>query len=404
MQGTDPGVCLMTETFHPVTGGGETQARVLAEGLRAAGGTVHVVTRLSDAALPRQEIIDGVPVHRIGPSGPGHLRKWGMVLTAFPALIRLRRHYDVILVCGFRVLGIPAVMAGLLLGKPCVLKADSQGELSGRFFDPGLARMGLRHDRFPVRPLVLLRNVLLRRARRFVAMSSVIEREYLEGSIPANRIAVIPNSVDTAKFRPVPPSERGALRQKLGIPAGRPIAVFTGRLVTTKGLPTLLRAWRPVVAAHPDALLLLVGSGGLGLQNCEAALKRYTSENALEGHVHFAGAVDNVNEYLQASDLFVFPTEEEAFGISVIEAMACGLPVVTTGVDGMRDIVRSGVDALLVPPGDDAALARAIRRVLQADDRFGAMAAASMDSVRERYSVNDVVGSYRDLLASVRRP
>jgi hypothetical protein len=77
-----------------------------------------------------------VPVHRVGPAGGGHLRKWGLVFTALVALVRLRKHYDAMLVCGFRVLGIPAMLVSLVSGKPCVLKADSQGELSGAFFDP----------------------------------------------------------------------------------------------------------------------------------------------------------------------------------------------------------------------------------------------------------------------------
>lgn len=395
------GVCLLTETFHPVTGGGETQARALAEGLIGRSVAVDLVTRRSDRALVRAETVGGVPVHRIGPAGGGHLRKWGMVFTAFAELMRLRRRYDALLVCGFRVLGIPAMLVSLLSGKPCVLKADSQGELSGAFFDPGLARLGLRHDRFPVNGLVWLRNALLRRADRFVAISAVIEREYLDAGVPAARIVRIPNSVDPARFHPVSAEKKAALRQRLGIPAGRRMAVFTGRLVTTKGLPSLLRAWRSLVASHPDALLLLVGSGGLGLQNCEAELRAYVRDHALEDSVCFTGSVSNVQEFLQAADLFVFPTRREAFGISVAEAMACALPIVTTDVQGVSDVVRAGVDALVVPPDDDAVLASAITRALALDEGIRAMAAAARQRALECFTDEAVVAAYRDLLAGL---
>jgi glycosyltransferase involved in cell wall biosynthesis len=397
------GVCILTETFHPITGGGETQARALAEGLRAAGVAVHLITRRSDAALAARERVSGIPVQRIGPTGGGHLKKWGMVGTAFIALIRLRRQYDVILVCGFRVLGIPALLAGLLLGKRCVLKADSQGELSGKFFDPGLARLKLGHDRFPVNLAIRIRNVLLRRAARFVAISAVIEAEYAAGRVPPERIAGIPNSVDPSRFRPVTHAAKSVLRARLDIPQGRRVATFTGRLVTTKGLPSLLRAWRTVAAARPDALLVLVGSGGLGIQNCEDDLRRFARAHRLEDSVLFTGSVENVHEYLQASDVFVFPSEREAFGISIIEAMACELPVVTTRVDGIRDIVRPGLDALVVEAGDDAALAAAIARALDGGDAVATMATTAREHALDRFSSASVVAAYRHLLTEVAR-
>jgi glycosyltransferase involved in cell wall biosynthesis len=391
-------VVILTETFHPETGGGETQARTLAEGLRAAGRSVHLITRRSDAAQPASEHVGGVPVHRVAPAGRGQLRKWGLVVTALIELVRLRRECDVLLVCGYRILGIPALLFALLTGRPCVLKADSQGELSGAFFDPGLARLGLRHDRIPVRPLVWLRNRLLCRADRFVAISEVIETEYLRAGIAPERIVRIPNSADVERFRPVDAAARRRLRERLGLPPERPIAIFTGRLVTTKGLRTLLAAWRSVVADRPDALLLVVGSGGLGLQNCEDELRAFVATHDLGAHVHFTGAVERVHEYLQASDLFVFPTEREAFGISVVEAMACGLPIVTTTVDGVRDVVRPGVDALVVPPGDPAALARALRRVQAGNAALPDLGAAARERAVGDFSTGRVVAAYDALL------
>ena len=397
------GVCIMTETFHPVTGGGETQARALAEGLQAAGLVVHLITRRSDKSLPAREIMGGVPVCRLAPAGPGQFRKWGMVVTAFLELIRLKGHYDVILVCGFRILGVPALLANLLLDRPCVLKADSQGELSGRFFDPGLARFRLRHDSFPVRPAIRMRNLLLRGAARFVAISAVVEQEYSDNGIPPDRIVRIPNSVNSSTFRPVLREQKTRLRARLGIPPGRKAAIFTGRLVTTKGLPSLLRAWPAVIGRHPDALLVLVGSGGLGLQNCENELKLQVAQSGLETSVLFTGSVGNVHEYLQAGDIFVFPSEREAFGISVIEAMAAGLPVVTTCIDGIKDIVRPGLDALVVAPGDDGALAAAMTQALDGGDDIAAMTVAARQRAVQKYSDVSVVAAYRDLLAEVRQ-
>jgi len=173
--------------------------------------------------------------------------------------------------------------------------------------------------------------------------------------------------------------------------------------VTTKGLPSLLRAWPAVIGRHPDALLVLVGSGGLGLQNCENELKLQVAQSGLETSVLFTGSVGNVHEYLQAGDIFVFPSEREAFGISVIEAMAAGLPVVTTCIDGIKDIVRPGLDALVVAPGDDGALAAAMTQALDGGDDIAAMTVAARQRAVQKYSDVSVVAAYRDLLAEVRQ-
>ena len=396
-------VCLLTETYHPVTGGGETQARALAEGLRARGAEVSLITRRSDPALPAHEMLGGVAVHRIAPAGSGHLRKWGLVLTALLALVRQRREYDVILVCGYRVLGLPAMLVSRATRKPCVLKADSQGELSGRFFAAGLSRFRLRHDRFPVSFLIRLRNRLFRRAERFVAISAVIEDECRAAGIPPGRIARIPNSVDTGLFHPIDNNQRQPFRERLDLPQGRSIAVFTGRLVTTKGLPSLLRAWKQVISTHPDALLVLVGSGGLDMHNCEGELRAYVEANDLAASVLFAGSVTSVHEYLQAADLFVFPSEREAFGISIIEAMACALPIVTTAVDGIRDVIRPGIDALTVPPCDDEALAAAIVRALENGAESGKLGAAARRRAVEAFGTHQVVEAYHTLLTGLLR-
>lgn len=394
-------VCLLTETYHPITGGGETQARVLAAGFAAAGSNTIVLTRRTDSTLPRMELMDGATLWRLAPTGPGHLKKWGLILSAFIRLLRLRRHYDVILVGGYRVLGIPSVIAGRLLGKPCILKADSIGEFSGEFFNPGLKRFRLRYDRFPVSIALAIRNMVLRRADAFIAISSVIADELRVNGVAGEKIKSIPNSVDIERFSPVSEDEKIRLREILTIPQDARVGVYTGRLASTKGLPLLLRSWQSIIERQPDALLLLIGVGGVSLQNCETELRSFVSINSLEGNVRFVGNVNNVHQYLQASDFFVFPTEREAFGISLIEAMSCGLPVVTTATGGIRDIVSDRDNALVVPVDDAKALGLAIEAVLQDDDAIGSMSKSGRRLVTERYSESNVLQRYRQLVADL---
>jgi glycosyltransferase involved in cell wall biosynthesis len=389
-----PRICLLTETYHPVVGGGEAQARTLAEGLVAAGFGVLVIARRSDALLPLREQVGPVPVYRLSPAGPGQWKKWGLMLTSGPALIRLRRQYDLIFVSGFRLLGIPAVLAGKLFGKRCILKADSLGEMSGDFFAPGLARLRLQPSSWPFRLFLRLRNSILRQADAYDAISQIIAEEMAAQGIPVERIRHIPNSVDSSRFQPVNGHRRAELRRQFALPAGSRIVIFTGRLVSYKGLPLLLRVWREIQKRHQQTLLLLVGAGGQDIHNCEQQLKEYVHAHQLAGSVRFTGSVANVHEYLQAADLFVFPTENEAFGISLIEAMACGLAAIGTGIGGVVDILQHNRNGLVVSAGDFEQLLAALEILIDDNAARERLGRAALQTVQERYTATMVTRQY----------
>ena len=342
-----PRLCILTETYHPVVGGGEKQAQMLALDLAKKGFVVSVVTRRSSSELAPFEMVDGVPVYRIAPAGASRWPRWRMVVTSLRSLAKMRHDYDIIFVSGFKALGLSAVAIARLFGKVCILKADSNGEMSGAFFTAGLKVVRMSPSSPVVRMLLAARNAILRRADYFVAITSGIAEEFRQEHIDQTAIYVLPNGVDTRRFRPLPPTERKALRTRLGMPNKKTIITYTGRLVTYKGLPLLVRVAERLHLEH-DVGFVLVGSGGLDIHNCEAEIRRFVSEHGLESVVHFAGEVSNVHEYLKASDIFVLPTEDDAFPLALVEAMACGLPVVSTNVGGIPTIVSHGENGLLV--------------------------------------------------------
>jgi glycosyltransferase involved in cell wall biosynthesis len=205
---------------------------------------------------------------------------------------------------------------------------------------------------------------------------------------------VVPQSVDTARFHPVPPEEKLALRRKLGLPEAGLLVMFSGRLVSYKGLPVLVRVWERLSKAHPAARLVLVGAGGVDIFNCEEDLRRFVAERKLEGSVHFTGAVRNVHEHLQAADVFAFPTENEAFPLALLEAMACGLPVVATTVGGIKDVVRDGANGLMIPPGREDALEAALQRLLADAALRAALGAGALATVQAHYTRDQVTAQY----------
>ena len=354
-----PAVCIATETYFPEVGGGESQARLLAQSLTERGSRVSILARRSDPTSLPAERWNGAAVHRLPPSGRGRWRKWGLAATAYPSLLRLREEWEVLLVSGFRILGAPAVRAARRLKRPCVLKADSNGEMSGEYFRAGLAGVGLTPSSSAVRWLLAARNRWLRGADAFVAISATIAAELDRAGVPSRKIHRIPNAVDMARFSPSTGEEKADLRRELGLPEAALVFTYVGRLVRYKGLPLLLDVWEAVCRERPDARLLLVGPGGDDLHNCEAELRSTVETRGMQDQVCFTGAVDEVEVYLRASDAFVFPTEEEAFGISLLEAMACGLPAVTTRVGAIPEVARED-EALLIAPRDPIALKRAL--------------------------------------------
>ena len=396
-----PRVCLLTETYYPLTGGGESQTRVLAANLLNRNFQVIIITRRCSDSLKKIDLVDGVSVYRIPPIGAGRFTRWFMLFWSLLALAKTRRQYDVICVSGFKALGLSAVLAAKLFRKACILKADSNGEMSGEFFAAGLKKFGLTPSSRMVGILLSGRNKVLRSADYFVAITTGIAEELKAHGVAASSIASITNSVDTSKFRPVGTSEKQKLRQQLSVPKKTIIITYAGRLVSYKGLPLLLRVAEAIQREFDNVAFVLIGSGGIDMHNCEAELKQFVKAKGLEESVYFSGEVGNVHEYLQASDIFVLPSEEDAFPLALVEAMACGLPVISTPVGGIKEIITNRKNGLLVEARDFQQLYQAISALIRDPTLSASLGMAAVQMVQERYSAEIVIQKYCELFRRV---
>ncbi len=394
-------VCILTGTYNPIVGGGEKQAEYLAQGLASNGVGVLVMTRQTSALHPRFEQAGSVAITRLPPSGRSRLSKWGLMVTSFLALLRLRSSYDLLFVAGFSLLGLPGVLACKLLEKPCVLKADSLGEFSGEYFLAGLPGSGFRPVRLLLQAGKLVRNWLYRKADAFVAISTPIEAEFTAQGIAPEKIHLIPNSVDLDRFTRPTPNEKRRLRRTLGLTEDGLIALYSGRLVSYKGLPLLVRVWADIVQSLPGVTLLLLGTGGLDIHNCEEELRDYVKDCSLEDSVTFLGVVEEVERYLQAADIFVFPSENEAFGVAMAEAMACELAVIGTSAGGLRDYLVHRENGLVVPIGDREALYRALKTLISDSSLRARLGTAAGKTVRDRFGAKIVEQQYLNLFHEI---
>jgi glycosyltransferase involved in cell wall biosynthesis len=336
-------------------------------------------------------------VYRLSPVGTGQLKKWGLLISGLIMLVRLHRQYDLVFVSGYRIIGLSAVAVGKLFGKPVILKADSQGEMSGGFFESGLKNFGISTSSFMFKLFLGFRNAVLKKADAFSAISEEIASEWTSSGVPAHKIHLIPNGVDTNRFVPVNADQKKLIRRKLNLPDNATIAIYTGRLVSYKGLPLLLEVWREIRSGHENSLLILAGTGGLDIHNCEDKLREYVKSAGLKQSVLFTGAVPNVCEFLQAADIFVFPTTNDAFPSSLIEAMACGLPAIATPVGAIKTIISHGENGLLVKSNDYQELYETLDLLLSDRTLASSLGRAAWNGIQMRYSAATVSEKYLSL-------
>ncbi|MFP4614868.1 MAG: glycosyltransferase [Thiohalorhabdus sp.] len=240
----------------------------------------------------------------------------------------------------------------------------------------------------------LLRGAMTRSHRVFAVSASL--RALAEDLGAAGRTRVIPNGVDADKFRP---ADRGRARRDLGIPEEAPVLVSVGALVERKGFHRVLEVLPALRAAHPGLQYLVVGGPGPE-GDMGAYLEERTRRLGLEDTVRFLGPLppERLRGPLSAADLFVLATSHEGWANVFLEAMACGLPVVTTDVGGNREVVSREEVGRIVPFGDPEALRGALDGALRTPwDRAAIRAFAERNGWEDRVAV--LVEEFRKITA-----
>ncbi len=211
----------------------------------------------------------------------------------------------------------------------------------------------------------------LERIDALVTVSEAMRRTAIaDFGAPPERVHTVVNGFNTGVFHP---RDRREVRQRLGIDADARVIVYVGRLVESKGLRELLAAFAVLSGADPSLRLALVGEGVMR----DELERMVQSQPVLQGRVLMPGGMEpaQVAEWISASDLLTLPSWSEGYPNVVVEALACGVPVVATDVGGTREIIddRNG---LLIPPRDERLLAQALEQALARTWDGAAIAAA----------------------------
>jgi len=219
-----------------------------------------------------------------------------------------------------------------------------------------------------------------------VCTVSLMRREFLECGFPENRIRMIPNGVDTDRFRPADPDAKETLKRRLGYPPGSFLVLYAGRVSPEKGVDVLIEAWSRW-RSPPEATLAILGEGP-DKRRLEALAAR---------RVLWLGTVPNVEDHLRAADVLVLPSRGEALSNSLLEAMASGLACIATHVGGTPEVLDNGKRGLLVASEDPDALKQAINELFHNPSLRKQLGQAAKKAVDEHFNTEGWVQSYIQL-------
>lgn len=411
-----PRIYVAIANFHPLVGGAETQALLLAQSLRQRGYDITIVTfHLNGTWLPK-ETVENVPVLRVAGRLLGRREKYPRLLQKLCyvlalvvmcwSLWRRRDSYDILHVYQLNLIALPTALACCFTGKPMLIAVRSAGseknilaqkkaslvagpldataswlQVSGPTRLHGDLEALKRLGKLPVRALYYL----LQHIHAVVIVLSSHMRSYLAANnflLPNTQL--IPNGVDITRFHPVAADTPLAERVRT--------VVCLSRLSYEKGIDVLLQAWRMVYRECPEAHLLILGNGPLQIQ-----LERMTRELDITSSVTFMGVQCNVPELLSRAGLAVLPSRVEGMPNALLETMACGLPGIATRVSGSEDIIAHEVNGLLVEPEDFQSMAQALLRLLRDPALAQEYGRAARSTIERHYSLEHVTDMYIEL-------
>ncbi|NJC71012.1 glycosyltransferase family 1 protein [Planosporangium thailandense] len=375
------------------SGGQNTHVAELAIALANRGHEVRVYTRRDDPDLPDVvPFVDGVLVEHV-PAGPatfvpkddllpfmGEFGRWMATRWTAPDFTPDVVHAH------FWMSGLAALTATSSSRIPVVVTYHALGSIKRRY-------QGSK-DTSPDTRLGLERE-LGHLADRIIAQCSEEVEELGRMGIPRASIQIVPSGVNTDRFSPTGPrAERS--------PGGRPRILSVGRMVERKGFADLIQALYLV----PEAELVLLGGpqpGELDREPMVTQLRRLAEKRGVADRVRIVGCVpkEDMADWYRSADVVACAPWYEPFGLTPLEAMACGVPVVAYAVGGLAESVIDGVTGVLVPPRDIRRLAAALRSVLGDEVRRMSYASAAVDRVRSRYTWERTAADIERVYASV---
>ncbi|AKB76148.1 Glycosyltransferase [Methanosarcina lacustris Z-7289] len=364
-------IILLVDLFPPKwLAGTEIASYNIAKYLAKTGHEVHVITSL-DKGFPKKETIDRFCIHR---TPIKKIRFIGIIFYWFHIFLEIKRINPNIVHVQSISTALPGIFSMIFLKKPYVI----WGQGSDVYIP----------DKFTK----FISKIVLKNASIVIALSEDMKRK-MNTIYKREDIVILPNGIELDKFK-------GLSSRKQNNDKTKKTIIFVGTLRPVKGIEYLIKAMNSIHEQLPNTDLLIVGDGP-----DREKMETLVQELNLQDCIHFVGKVSNeeIPEYMAQADLFALPSLSEGFGIVNIEAMAAGLPIVTTNVGGLPEIVINGENGFLVEPKNPEALAETILLILS-DNDLKARISMNNQMKAEQYSwdivVKNLISIYESLSTS----
>jgi L-malate glycosyltransferase len=376
-------ILMVIGRYRPKIGGTEIQAERLARALIQRGISVEILTG-RERGLLSYESHDGLIVRRlwIPDIGLPILNALVLGIELYIAVLRRRAQFNVLHIHQGLYPAYFSILAAKHLGKPSIIKLSS----SGRRLDLNQ----LKKQFFPFGQYAA--NFLSKNTDSFVALNTEIANTLMQDwQVPQSRVIRTPNGVELPQACINSPLRR-KYRERLNLPIDIPLIVQVGSLREVKNPALAIQALNTLIKSGSKVKLILLGDGPL-----RPDLEHQVSHYGLNEHVAFMGQVTNVIEYLYAANVFLLPSLIEGLSNALLEAMAVGLPCITSDIPGNRQVIQHGVDGLLFESNSAEDLANTVSQVLN-DPKFAAqLGHQARTKIEQEYSIDVVVEKYISL-------
>lgn len=360
-------ICLLHLITDLEVGGAPLFVKNLACGFDPSRFDVRVACLAPEGPLARELREHGIATHCLGARGAWDIR-------VFYRLARLINQFR------------PDILHCTLV------HANVTGRLVGRFCNVPYIVATIQTAEQGKKWHLTAENLTCRLSDMTVCISrSVFHHTRRFSNVPLSRLCIIPDAIDCGRFadaRPVDPA-------KFNLPLGKINIIFVGRLDPVKNIDVLIRAMQ-ALSSQLNVQLLILGDGPQ-----RNFLEQLTRDLHLSHCVRFIGSQRNVEQWLTLADVFVLPSKWEGLGISALEAMAAGVPIVASRTTGLVDIIQDGKTGLLVTPGDVEGLSAAVSRLINTPDLACRLARAAREHVRRNFSLDAIVLAHTQLYVNL---
>jgi len=384
-------ICAIHGTYAPNFSGAAIQFQKHAKEIVSKGHSVMVITP-KFASLNEVEVMDGVKVIRVPICNrSSRLKKISFMLSSAIALIKFRKNYDILHLHSYDKFYFLPLLVAKLLCKKTLFQITLIGQ-EPKVEDDLIAKLGL---------------VFIDRIVGLTAPIIELIRIGSAKKIPCYQLGY---GIDLQVFFSVDRRKRLELREQLQLPKDRKIICFVGTIMERKGVDILFDAFRIVAKANPNVVLLLVGPDEITAdkiinakpyQDFIRTIKSKRIEWGLDDSIMFTGRTDKVSDYLQASDIFAFPSRREGLGAVILEAMVVGLPCIVSSMDGIsKGIIDNGLNGIIIENLDPLAYASEISRLLENKELSSGIGNAAVDKIKSNFTIQKVVDDYINFYAS----